>query len=71
MAVPVVDEGGVSGHQPGGGQSRGDHGRVLEPLPRRPGCVQGVQVRTDQTHLRLQTRGQQHHGEAHVRSPGL
>ena len=40
----AVHQGRMSGHQPGGCQQSGHHGCLLEPMPRRTGRLQSVQV---------------------------
>ena len=56
----------LSWYQPGGCQSCGGAGRVLEPLPRCTGCVQGVPLWADQALLHLPPSVRWDHGEENL-----
>ena len=58
------------GHQPGRCQSCHRLRRLVEPVPRQPGRLQGVPVRSDESESHLQVRHRQLAREENLRPTG-
>lgn len=70
LAVRLL-QGGLPGGEPHRCQPRGRVRRLLEPLPRRPGGVQGLPLRSEETLPHLPLRLRLHPGEEDLRQTSV
>lgn len=68
---PLNPQGWLSGREPDRRQPRGGVRRLLEPVPRRPGRVQGVPLRPEKALPHLPSSVRLHAGEEDLRPANL